>query len=103
MGELATSGSQIGLLIDLVLEAGLGRSFSKVKWDAIAPLVGIEEPWDGLSGVPYFDLQRAHVPEHIFNGIRKDIDARMDAYGYIFEHENEEASSRVMAPVSRLH
>jgi len=103
VSELATLRSQIDLLIDLLLETGLGRSFSKVKWVTIAPLVGIEEPWDGLSGVPYFDLQRAHVPEHIFNGIRKDIDARMHAYGYIFEHENEDVSSRVMALVSKLH
>src|ERR1700733_11660023 len=97
-----TSGSQIALLNDLLLDAGLGFSFSHVKWDQIAPRLDIE-PQFGLERVPYFDLQRAYLPEYIFKRIREDISVRMVAYGYIGQHKNEEATSRVMAPVSKLY
>ena len=94
-----TSGCKLN---NLLLGTGLGISFSHMEWDNIAPCLDIE-PQFGLARVPYFDLQCAYLPEHIFKKIKEEICVRMGIYRCIAQHKNEEVTTHVIAPVSKLH
>jgi hypothetical protein len=77
---------------------GLAVSFSKVKYDQIAPFVGLE-PSLRLRDAPTFEMHRARIPNGLFKEIIGDIEIVMKQYGPPMDHKNEEARSRFLAPV----
>ncbi|TDL16569.1 hypothetical protein BD410DRAFT_795220 [Rickenella mellea] len=79
-------------------EKGLDVSFSKVKYNEIAPFVNLD-PADLFDDVPLFDLNRSRIPTSIFRTIVEDMDVLMMQYGPFQEHLNEEATSRTLAPI----
>ena len=47
-----------------------------------------------------FDIHRARIPTSMFKGIVYDIQTAVNQYGEPLDHQNEEARSRCLAPVS---
>jgi len=83
---------------DLDAFKGLAISFSKVKYNQIAPLVGLE-PNLRIRDAPTFEMHRARIPNALFKDIIGDIEIAMKQYGPPIDHKNEEARSRFLAPV----
>lgn len=81
------------------LAKGLDVSFSRVKYDQIAPFVGLE-PSLCLRDAPTFEMHRARIPNALFKEIIEDIEIVMKQYGPPSDHQNEEARSRFLAPAS---
>ena len=81
------------------VEKGLNVSFSKVKYRDIAPRVGLD-PTSGGRDMKTFEIHRARIPTSMFKEIVGDLDMAMYQYGEPLDHDNEEARSRCLAPVS---
>jgi hypothetical protein len=47
-----------------------------------------------------FEIARARIPTSMFEAIVGDLDIIMNQYGDPVDHDNEEARSRCLAPVS---
>ena len=73
-------------------------SLSDVKFSDVAHFVGLE-PYNLLRGIKIFELQRSRIPTALFKTIVRDMDLMFMQYGRPWEHLNEEASSRFIAPV----
>ena len=82
-----------------LLEKGLDVSFSKITYRAIAPRVGLDPLLTG-NDMQTFDVHRARIPTALFKAIVEDLGIVMNQYGEPRDHQNEEARSRFLAPVS---
>ena len=82
-------------------EQGLQVSFSKVKYPDIAPFVGLG-PSQCCRDAPTFEMKLARLPTALFKRIVEDVELIMKQYGPPDSHCNEEARSRIFAPVSLL-
>ena len=60
--------------------SGLDISFSRVKYNQIAPFVGLG-PSLLLQGAPTFVMHCAHIPNALFRAIIEDIKIIMKQYG----------------------
>jgi hypothetical protein len=80
-------------------EKALNVSFSKVKYRDIAPLVGLD-PYGAGGDMTTFNLYRARMPTSLFKKIIQNLETQLKEYGEPNDHENEEARSRYLAPVS---
>jgi len=80
-------------------EKGLDVSFSKVKYREIAPRIGLDPAARG-NDMKTFHIHRARIPTSLFKEIVADLEMTMKQYGEPIQHENEEARSRFLAPVS---
>ena len=80
-------------------EKGLHVSFSKVEYTRIAPYVGLD-PSGNARDAPTFPLHRARLPTSLFKEIVQDVQLIMKQYGPPVDHQNEEARSRFLVPVS---
>lgn len=76
----------------------LDVSFSRIGFEAVAPLVGLR-PEVRLRDASSFIIRRARIPNELFARIVDDIQVMANNYGPHWEHENEEATSRAIAPV----
>lgn len=76
----------------------LDASFSKVRFDDIAPLVGLD-PGASLRDTPLFPVCRARVTNSLFARVVEDIHIATNNFGFHQEHDNGEARSRAVAPV----
>lgn len=74
-------------------------SFSKVTFQEIAPLAGLD-PNGNLRDVTTFEVPRARIPTPWFKEIIGDMHLGINQYGPPEGHRNEEARSRFLAPVS---
>ena len=81
------------------VEKDLNVSFSKVKYRDIAPRVGLVPFLEGRD-MKTFEIYRARIPTSLFKEIVEDLDIAMNQYGEPYYHNNEEARSRCLAPVS---
>ncbi|KAF8224600.1 hypothetical protein L208DRAFT_1310410, partial [Tricholoma matsutake] len=79
-------------------EHGIGVSFSKVTYAAVAPLVGLD-PLRSLKDIRTFEIHRSRIPTHLFKSIVTDMDVMLMQYGPPPEHLTEEARSRFFSPV----
>jgi hypothetical protein len=84
--------------LTLAIEHNLGVSFSKVQYDDIAPLVGLD-PYAGGRDIPTFEMFYARLPNEIFLLIVNDIRMFGAQYGRMIDHKNEEARSRYLSSV----
>ncbi|KIX05927.1 uncharacterized protein Z518_03901 [Rhinocladiella mackenziei CBS 650.93] len=83
-------------LKELLRENHLEVSFSKVEYTDIAPLVGLQPHARG-NDIRTFDMFRARLPNHVFNGIIRDLGVFSKQYGPVGQHQNEEARSRYLS------
>lgn len=98
-GKMELPRSGLGQYLDCVTTAkGLDVSFYRVGFEVVAPLVGLR-PEVGLRDASSFPVYRARIPNRLFARIIDDIQVMTNNYGPLLEHENEEATSRVIAPV----
>lgn len=81
------------------LAKGLEGSFSNVKYNQIAPFVGLD-PSEHLQDAPTLTMQRARIPDFFFRKIVMDIDGIMMQYGPPMNHKNAEVRYRTLAPAS---
>ncbi|KAF8332067.1 uncharacterized protein EI90DRAFT_3123141 [Cantharellus anzutake] len=79
-------------------EHGVGVGFSKVTYDDVAPLVGLE-PWNALKDIGTFEIHRSRIPTDLFKSIVMDIDILLMQHGPPHEHKTEEARSRFFSPI----
>jgi hypothetical protein len=93
----ATVLNYIRLIV--AVENNLEVSFSKTKYDDIAPRVGLD-PIQRGSDIQPFDIFHARLPNFVFNKIAQDIRTLSTQYGNLDEHANEEARSRFLSGVS---
>lgn len=93
-----THDFDLGLLKELIATRGLNVSFSRVKFRSIAPLVGLD-PFSRLADVQHFEVHRARIPNGLFANIATDVQMAVNNYGLPEDHQNEEARSRLIAPV----
>ena len=66
--------------VSLYTISGLDISFSRVKYNQIAPFVGLG-PSLLLQGAPTFVMHCAHIPNALFRAIIEDIKIIMKQYG----------------------
>ncbi|KAF8341292.1 uncharacterized protein EI90DRAFT_3033386 [Cantharellus anzutake] len=85
-------------LQEIILEKGLDASFSGVKYNRIAPFVGLD-PLRFLRDIETFELHRSRIPTNLLRSIVEDMDIMLKQYGPLFEHETEEATSRLLSPI----
>lgn len=79
----------------------LKASFSNdVKYQSIAPFVGLNPLVRNMQDVPLFNLHRSRIPTALFKDIVKDIDILLIQYGPLKSHGTEVERSRCLAPVS---
>ena len=76
-------------------------SFSNVKYQQMAPRVGLEPTCAG-NDMPTFDVHRARIPTPLFKDIIRDLEIAMKQYGEPFDQHSAQARSRVLAPVSEV-
>lgn len=81
-----------------ILGRGLRVSFSQVKYDDIAHIVGLC-PGMRFRDAPTFEIDRARIPTSMFKEIIWDMQVALNQYGPPIEHQNEEARSRVLSTV----
>ena len=69
---------------------------SKVKYDDIAPKIGLDP---GVKGddIPEFEMFCARLPDSIFSQILVDLQAFSWQYGSLSKHDNEEARARFLS------
>jgi hypothetical protein len=80
-------------------EHGTGvTSFSKVTYDKVAPLVGLDAVRE-LDDIGTFEIHRSRIPTHLFRSIVIDMDIMLMQYGAPPEHKTEEARSRFFSPI----
>ena len=84
------------------LEDQIRINFSNVRYEHIAPLVGLDPNFD-MDDIGTFDLYRSRIPTALFKSIVQDIDVMLVQYGPPIEHSTEEARSRFLSPVSASH
>lgn len=77
----------------------LDVSFSRIQFQHIAPLVGLAPEFE-LRDVGLFEVNRARITDELFAKIHDDMCVAVNNYGPPMDHENEEARSRFIAPVS---
>ena len=82
-----------------LLEKGPDASFPKVTFRDIAPRVGLDPLLKG-NDMETFGVHRARIPTALFKAIVEDLGIVMNQYGEPRDHQNEEARSRFLAPVS---
>jgi len=80
------------------LEGGTGVSFSKVTYEAVAPLVGLDA-YENLTDAKTFEIHRSRIPTDLFKSIVMDMDVMLIQYGPLPEHKTEEARSRFFSPI----
>lgn len=98
-GKTQLSRYGLGQYLDCVTTAkGLDVSFYRVGFEVVAPLVGLR-PEVRLRDASSFPIYRARIPNRLFARIIDDIQVMTNNYGPLLEHENEEATSRTIAPV----
>jgi hypothetical protein len=85
----------------LSLEDGLAVSFAQVKYEDVAPFVGLD-PYRYLKDIGTFELHRSRIPTTLFKSIIQDMDMMMVQYGPLPEHEHQEATSRFLSPVRMI-
>ncbi|KAF8341291.1 uncharacterized protein EI90DRAFT_3033376 [Cantharellus anzutake] len=85
-------------LQEIILEKGLDASFSDVKYNRIAPFVGLD-PLEFLQDIETFELHRSRIPTVLLRSIIEDMDIMLKQYGPVFVHETEEATSRLLSPI----
>jgi len=79
-------------------EKGLNISFSKVSYHDIAPRVGLDCMLASYD-MPTFKIHHACIPTSLFKLIVGDLEIVMNQYREPRNHKNEEARSRLLAPV----
>ena len=79
--------------------ARLPSSFSKVKYEEVAPYVWLDPNAHGNDILP-LETFRSRIPKDMFRNICKDVDKALEQYGRMETHENEETRSRFIASVS---
>lgn len=98
-GKIQLSHHELGSCLGCGSTAGvLDVSFSRVGFEVVAPLVGLR-PEVQLRDVSHFLICRARIPNNLFARIVDDVQVMVNNYGPHREHENEEATSRAIAPV----
>lgn len=98
-GKTQLSHPELGLCLGCGSTTNvLDVSFSRVGFEAVAPLVGLR-PEAQLRDVSPFLISRARIPNDLFARIVDDIQVMVNNYGPYREHENDEATSRAIAPV----
>ena len=85
----------------VALDNNLEVSFSRVKYDDIAPRVGLYHSRDGYD-IPTFPMFRARLSDGVFMEICKDIELFTLQYRPLDEHDTEEARSRLISAVKTL-
>lgn len=80
----------------------LDVSFSKVKFQQVAPYVGLEPDGFGRDIKP-LAVFRSRIPRRLFNQITENVSDALIQYGPLFEHDNEEIRSRFIVSVSMKH
>lgn len=70
-----------------------------MKYNEIAPFVGLD-PGLQLRDATSFTVYRARIPTVLFKNIVQDIEIVMKQYGPPIDHQNVEARSIFLAPVS---
>jgi hypothetical protein len=65
----------------------------------MAPWVGLKPTYLGAD-MKMFNIYRARIPTSLFKEIVKDLEIVMNQYGDHSDHENVEARSGLLAPVS---
>ena len=83
------------------VENNLEVSFSKVKYEDIAPKVDLDPILEG-DDITLFDMFRARLPNAIFHQIVKDLRVFSAQYGPMGKHKNEEARARYISGVGSL-
>jgi hypothetical protein len=86
---------------DFHIEVGTGVSFSKVTFETVAPLVGLD-PSQRLGDIKTFEIHRSRIPTDLFKSIVMDMDVMLMQYGPLPDHDTEEARSRFFSPVKTL-
>ena len=76
-------------------------SFSKVKYEEVAPYVGLEVIRHG-SDIREMKIFRSRLPIDLFRSIVEDVDLATLQYGRMSVQHNEESRSRYIASVSYL-
>lgn len=78
---------------------GLDKTFSKIKYNQIAPFVGLE-PSLCLRDAPTFKKHRARIPNILFREMIEEIEIVMKQYGLPSDHQNKEARFRFLESAS---
>jgi hypothetical protein len=86
----------LGLTTDWLSENNLEVSFSKVKYDDIAPKVGLDPGREG-DDIPTFEMFCARLPSPIFDKILVDLQDFEWQYGPLSKHGNGEAQARFLS------
>lgn len=76
--------------------------FSKVKYFNIAPFIGLDSR-GRFHDARKFGMHRARLPRSLFKEIIRDVQSVVMQYGPPHEHQDMEATSRFLAPVSNLN
>jgi hypothetical protein len=71
----------------------LPASLSNVKYKEVAPYVWLDPSAEGSDILPLKTF-RSRIPANVFGDICRDVDAAMEQYGRLEDHDNEEARSR---------
>lgn len=88
----------VELLKDIITDRGLEISFSNVKFDTMASRAGLQKHRE-LQDLDHFTIHRARLPNALFTQIMDDIQNGIYNYGVFQDHENEEATSRLIEAV----
>ena len=80
---------------------GTGVRFSKVTFETVAPLVGLD-PTQRLGDIKTFGIYRSRIPTDLFEAIVMDMDVMLMQYCPFPDHDMEEARSRFFSPVKTL-
>ena len=86
----------MGLTTDQLPENDLNVSFSNVKYDDIAPKVGLDPRTRGAD-IPEFEIFYARLPKSVFSGILFDLQVFSWQYGPLSMHVNEEGRARFLS------
>src|SRR5947207_13728758 len=85
----------------IYIENNLEVSFSKVKYEDIAPKVGLDPIVEG-DDIPLFEMCHCRLTNGTFSQIVRDLRVFSAQYGPMSKHKNEEARARYLSGVSSL-